>query len=103
MAKRIGEWIDAGEPLAHLHVSSHSNTQTAAEFVRGAVVLSQEPVVCAAVDLRKHRTMIEEENMDFMELAPSAGKLPGFFGKTRGKGKAGSRDAGSAAGTVRVQ
>lgn len=45
MAKRIGEWIDAGEPLAHLHVSSHSNTQTAAEFVRGAVVLSQEPVV----------------------------------------------------------
>ena len=39
MAKRIGEWIDAGEPLAHLHVSSHSNTQTAAEFVRGAVVL----------------------------------------------------------------
>ncbi len=45
MAKRIGEWIDAGEPLAHLHVSSHSNTQTAAEFVRGAVVLSQEPVI----------------------------------------------------------
>ena len=45
MAKRIGEWIDAGEPLAHLHVSSHSNPQTAAELVRGAVVLSQEPVV----------------------------------------------------------
>lgn len=45
MAKRIGEWIDAGEPLAHLHVSSHSNTQTAAEFVRGAVVLSQGPVI----------------------------------------------------------
>lgn len=45
MAKRIGEWIDAGEPLAHLHVSSHSNPQTAAEFVRGAVVLSQEPVI----------------------------------------------------------
>lgn len=45
MAKRIGEWIDAGEPLAHLHVSSHSNTQIAAEFVRGAVVLSQEPVI----------------------------------------------------------
>ena len=45
MAKRIGEWIDAGEPLAHLGVSSHSNTQTAAEFVRGAVVLSQEPVI----------------------------------------------------------
>lgn len=45
MAKRIGEWIDAGEPLAHLHVSSHSNTQTAAELVRGAVVLSQEPVI----------------------------------------------------------
>ncbi len=45
MAKRIGECIDAGEPLAHLHVSSHSNTQTAAEFVRGAVVLSQEPVI----------------------------------------------------------
>ena len=45
MAKRIGEWIDAGEPLAHLHISSHSNPQTAAEFVRGAVVLSQEPVI----------------------------------------------------------
>lgn len=45
MAKRIGEWIEAGEPLAHLYVSSHSNTQTAAEFVRGAVVLSQEPVI----------------------------------------------------------
>ena len=38
-------WDVAGEPLAHLHVSSHSNTQTAAEFVRGAVVLSQEPVI----------------------------------------------------------
>lgn len=44
MAKRIGEWVDAGEPLAHLHVSARSDAKAAAELVRGAVVLSQEPV-----------------------------------------------------------
>ena len=45
MAKRIGEWVDAGEPLAHLHVSARSDAKAAAELVRGAVVLSQEPVI----------------------------------------------------------
>ena len=44
MAKRIGEWVDAGEPLAHLHVSARSDAKAAAELVRGAVALSQEPV-----------------------------------------------------------
>ena len=44
MTRRIGEWVDKGEPLAYLHVTRRSNVEAAQALASRAIALSREPV-----------------------------------------------------------
>ena len=44
MTRRIGEWVDKGEPLAYLHVTRRSNVEAAQALASRAITLSREPV-----------------------------------------------------------